>query len=227
MRGLQLTYTITDNTTTTLTQAVTANADIIHVANAGALFVPDFDANQWGVLTIGAERIMYRTIDLVNNTVSDLIRGTAGTAVTTHNTGATVYNMSSSNLYGRQYQNYVVQDTTLANGTATVFNAPSITLSTSTTTWAIGNTYSLGDIVKSSGNFYRAKQDVPANTAISNSNYWQPLNVAVEVYVAGQRVNSTLYTITAESPVQVTFATAPAAGVDVTILVRRGTWVDY
>ena len=227
LRGLQLAYTITAGTTTTVTQAVTANADVIHVANAGALFVPDFNTNQWGVVTINAERIMYRSIDTVANTISNLIRGTAGTAVTAHSNGSTVYNMSSNNLFGKQYQNYTVEDTTVANGVATVFNAPSITLSTSTTTWVLTNTYALGNIVKNSGNFYRAKQAVPANTPIANTQYWQPLSTAVEVYVGGQRISSDLYTITAESPVQVTFDTAPAAGSNVTVLVRRGTWVDY
>ena len=165
--------------------------------------------------------------DTVANTISNLIRGTAGTAVTAHSNGSTVYNMSSNNLFGKQYQNYTVEDTTVANGVATVFNAPSITLSTSTTTWVLTNTYALGNIVKNSGNFYRAKQAVPANTPIANTQYWQPLSTAVEVYVGGQRISSDLYTITAESPVQVTFDTAPAAGSNVTVLVRRGTWVDY
>ena len=227
MRGLQLAYTITADTTTTLTQAVTATDDVIHVANAGALFVPDFDTNQWGVLTINAERIMYREINLVDNTVSDLMRGTAGTAVASHSDGSAVYNMSSNNLFGRQYQNYVVEDTTAADGTATVFTAPSITLSTSTTAWVITNTYSLGDIVSASGSFYRAKQAVPANTAITDTNYWQSLASAVEVYVGGLRVSNSVYTVTAQSPVAVTFTTAPAEGLDVTVLVRRGTWVDY
>ena len=227
LRGLQLAYTITAGTTTTVTQSVSIYDDVIHVANAGALFVPDFDTNQWGVVTINAERIMYRSIDTVANTISNLIRGTAGTAVTAHSNGSTVYNMSSNSLFGKQYQNYTVEDTTVADGVATVFNAPSITLSTSTTTWVLTNTYALGDIVNNSGNFYRAKQAVPANTPITNTQYWQPLSTAVEVYVGGQRISSDLYTITAESPVQVTFDTAPAAGSNVTVLVRRGTWVDY
>ena len=240
MRGLQLAYTITDSTTTTLTQSVTANDDVIHVTNAGALFVPDFDTNQWGVVTINAERIMYRTINLVDNTISDLIRGTAGTAVTTHDNGSTVYNMSSSNLFGKQYQNYIVEDTTLADGTTTVFNAPNITLSTSELEWEITNTYNIGDVVVigfssnpydtfpfDAGNFYRAKQDVPANTPITNTAYWQPLSVAVEVYVGGVRVDTSLYTVTSENPVEISFTTPPAAGLDVTILVRRGTWIDY
>jgi hypothetical protein len=77
------------------------------------------------------------------------------------------------------------------------------------------------------GNFYRAKQHVPANTPITNTAYWQPLSTAIEVYVGGVRVDSGLYTVTAESPVEISFTTPPAAGLAVTILVRRGTWIDY
>ena len=46
----------------------------------------------------------------------------------------------------------------------------------------------------------------------------------IEVYVGGIRVQ-TGYTIINTNPVTVTFDTAPPAGVDVTILVQRGsTW---
>jgi hypothetical protein len=91
----------------------------------------------------------------------------------------------------------------------------------------IGNTYLSGDIVANSGSFYSAKQDVPASTAITNTAYWQPLAVAVEVYVGGILLTTDLYTITNQAPVSVTLDTAPPDGVAVTILVRRGTWIDY
>jgi hypothetical protein len=178
-------------------------------------------------LTIGAERIMYRERDTVANTVSGLIRGTAGTAITTHLIGDAVYSMGKNNLFGQQYQNYVVQTSTVADGSTAVFDAPNITLSTSTTAWLIGNTYSTGTIVVNSGSFYSAKQAVPAGTAITNTSYWQPLAVAVEVYVGGLRLTSDLYTITNQAPVSVTLDEIPVYGVEVTILVRRGTWIDY
>jgi hypothetical protein len=227
MRGLQLTYIINDETTTALTQDLGITDDVIYVADAGALAVPNLASNQWGVLTINAERIMYRELDLVTNTVGGLLRGTAGTAVDTHIDGTTVYNMGTDNLLGRQYQNYIVETTTLADGSATVFSAPNITLSTSTTAWVIGNTYSSGDIVVNSGSFYSAKQNVPAGTAIANSAYWQPVAVAIEVYVGGIRLTTDLYTVTAQAPVSVALDTAPLSGVAVTILVRRGTWIEY
>jgi len=275
MRGLQLTYIINDETTTELAQDLGTTDDIIYVDNAGALAVPNLASNRWGVLTVGAERIMYREIDLANNTVSGLLRGTAGTAITAHIDGATVYNMGTDNLFSQQYQNYIVETTTVANGSTTVFAAPNITLSTSTTAWVIGNTYTSGDIVINSGSFYSAKQNVPAGTAIANTDYWQPLAVAVEVYVGGLRITGATtwvigntysfedivvnsgsfysakqnvpagtaisntdywqplstpaeaYIVTNQAPVSVTLNTAPPDGVAVTILVRRGTWIDY
>jgi hypothetical protein len=128
MRGVQATYRITPETTTTTTSTVDVNSDIIYVANASALPEPNFDVNVWGVITIDAERIMYRYRDTENNTISGLMRGTAGTAITAHANGATVYNMGRGNLLPAQYQNYIVSDTTLANGTQTVFVAPNIIL---------------------------------------------------------------------------------------------------
>jgi hypothetical protein len=47
---------------------------------------------------------------------------------------------------------------------------------------------------------------------------------SVEVYVGGIRVTAG-YSITGDNPCEVTFTEAPAAGSEVTILVRRGvTW---
>ena len=127
MRGAQATYRMTPNTTTTLTQELSATADVIHVANARALPIPDFEANLWGVITIDGERIMYREIDFTANTVSSLLRGTAGTAADSHLVGANVYDMGRGNLLPVEDQNYIVSNTTLANGTQTVFVATDIT----------------------------------------------------------------------------------------------------
>jgi hypothetical protein len=185
MRGVQATYRITPQTTTTTTAAVAITDDIIYVADAGALVEPNLDANVWGVLTIDAERIMYRYRDTVNNTVSGLLRGTAGTAIATHTSGAVVYNMGRGNLLPQEFQNYVVSGTTLADGSTTVFTASDINLLLEDST-------------------IRAE--------------------SLEVYVGGIRV-TTGYAVTGNDPAEITFAEAPAAGVDVTLLVRRGvTW---
>ena len=66
---------------------------------------------------------MYRERDLVANTVSSLLRGTAGTAVDSHDVGSTVYNLNRDNLAPVAYQDHYVGSNTLADGTTTVFTA--------------------------------------------------------------------------------------------------------
>jgi hypothetical protein len=88
-------------------------------------------ANTWGVLTIDAERIMYRHRDTVANTVSGLLRGTAGTAITSHAVDAYVYDMGRGNLMPETCQNYIVSNVTyplisgenLGDGSTTEFIA--------------------------------------------------------------------------------------------------------
>jgi hypothetical protein len=192
MQGLQTTYRITPATTTTLSQALTATADIVYVADASALSLPVLSYNQWGILTVNGERIMYRERDLINNTVSSLIRGTAGTAAADHVVDSTVYNMSRVNSLPAEYQNSIVSNLTndteiypiLGNGVETVFVAEVIDASS-------------------------------ADSAFDDE--------SVEVYLGGIR-QYTGYTITNLDPVTVEFDTAPPAGIQVTILVRRGVW---
>jgi hypothetical protein len=111
MRGVQATYRITDATSTFLTQTLSPTADVIHVDNAGKLTQPDLPNGIFGVLTINGERIMYRVCDVGANTVSGLMRGTAGTGAATHAIAAPVYDMGRGNLLYESYQNYVVKDT--------------------------------------------------------------------------------------------------------------------
>jgi hypothetical protein len=88
-------------------------------------------ANIWGVLTINGERIMYRHRDTVTNTVSGLLRGTAGTAVDLHLVGTDVYDMGRGNLMPESCQNYILSNVTyplvsgvnLGDGTTTSFTA--------------------------------------------------------------------------------------------------------
>jgi hypothetical protein len=130
MRGVQATFRITPETTTVLTQPLLDIDDVVSVENASALGEPNIENNVWGVITVGAERIMYRYRDLDNNTVGGLLRGTAGTAISNHALGATVYNMSAGNLLPAQYQDYVVSATAIADGTTSVFVAPDLDLNT-------------------------------------------------------------------------------------------------
>ena len=187
MRGVQATYRMTPETTTATIQAVSQTDDVIYVGNILALTQPNFDANIWGVLTIDAERIMYRYWDEQAGTVSGLLRGTAGTAAAPHASGATVYNLGRGNLLPEQYQNYILSNSTLGDAVTTVFVATDI------------------------------------NLLLEDSTIREE---SLEVYVGGTRVTSG-YTVTGENPAEITFTEAPPAGVEVTMLVRRGvTWYE-
>jgi hypothetical protein len=209
MRGVQADYRITPATTTTAVNAVTQDADIITVANIGALSTPDFAANIWGVITINGERIMYRNIDILNNTVSGLLRGTGGTAAAAHTAGSIVYNMSRVNLLPAQYENYYVTDNVMANGTQTVFTVPNITLTYQDAQGFSATLFDEGNVTGQTDSFDYGIGDP---------------TVQLQVFVAGIRV-LTGYTVTQFSPTTVTFAVPPPAGVEVTFLVYRGvTW---
>jgi hypothetical protein len=130
MRGLQSTYRITPSTTTKLTAALSATADIISVADATALSEPNLPQGIFGLITIDGERIAYRNRDTVNNTVSGLRRGTAGTGAAEHAAGAAVYDIGAGNRLPADYQNYVVSDSFLADGVETTFIAADISVAT-------------------------------------------------------------------------------------------------
>jgi hypothetical protein len=136
MRGVQATYRMTPDSTTTLSQNLFKDQDTIYVVNASALTQPDLQANIWGVITINGERIMYRVLDTDNNTVSSLLRGTAGTAAADHEATSIVYNTGRGNLAPAEYQDRVVYTNTLADGSTTTFSAPNIDLSSLTLSFA-------------------------------------------------------------------------------------------
>jgi len=126
MRGVQATYRITPDTTTALAQTLYATDDIVYVDNAAALDEPALSSNIWGVLTVNGERIMYRERDLVNNTVSGLLRGTAGTAITDHSVNSIVYNLGRGNLMPEEFQNYINSNSFMADGATTLFVATNV-----------------------------------------------------------------------------------------------------
>ena len=205
MRGVQATYRITDATTTTLAQDLSSSANTAYVTNALALSDPNLVAGIFGVITINGERIMYRERDTIANTISGLIRGTAGTAAAEHTAGTSVYDMGRGNLLSEQFQDYVVSDSSLGDDSTTTFYAPSIEFT----------------------DFQDSSSETPA----------------IEVYVGGMRqyaysdttaTSQYRYFVTDYNPLAIEFIvdnsvypplTAPAAGSDVTILVRHGvTW---
>ena len=128
MRGLQTAYRITPGTTTQLAAALSATADIIYVDDASLLSEPNLPQGIFGLITVDGERIAYRARDTVANTVSGLRRGTAGTGAANHAVGAAVYDIGIGNRLPQEYQNYVVSENFLANGTETTFIAADISV---------------------------------------------------------------------------------------------------
>jgi len=134
MRGVQATYRITPNSTTALTQTLGENDDVIYVGDASKLDAPNVAANIWGALTIGGERIMYRNRDVNNNTISSLRRGTAGTAVSSHEASTVVYAMGRGQIMPEQFQNYIDSNYFLGDGSTVVFEATNIAFSVTDST---------------------------------------------------------------------------------------------
>jgi hypothetical protein len=198
MRGVQAVYRITRDTTTELAAAVSAAADSIRVVDAAALSEPNLELGIFGVVIIDGERIMYRTRDLSANTISSLLRGTAGTAAADHAAGASVTDLGRGNLLDTEYQDRVVSDTALGDGSTVVYYAPSIT------------DVDFGD---SSTVF------VDALEVYVGGQRQYPASVTESPYP---------WAVTNFDPVAVEFLEAlPPDGVEVTILIRRGvTWYE-
>jgi hypothetical protein len=127
MRGVQATYRITPATTTSV-----VSGSFVHSRRClfglmpALLSQPDLTVNVWGVAMINGERIMYRERNTVDNTISGLLRGTAGTAASAHGIGAVVTDMGRTNLLPEEFQNYIVSNNFMADGTTTTFTAADI-----------------------------------------------------------------------------------------------------
>jgi hypothetical protein len=205
MRGVQATYRITAATTTTLSQDLSASADIIYVTDASVLTEPNLEIGVFGVITIDGERIMYRQRNTALNTVSSLLRGTAGTAAATHAVGAEVYDTGRGNLLDQRYQDYTVSDTGMGDGTTSVFYAPSINVAN----FEDSSTENLSIEVYVGG---RRQYKYSDTTATSEYRWFLSQFDPVTIEFV---VDDTVY-----PKLQ-----APAEGSEVTILVRQGvTW---
>ena len=214
MRGVQATYRITADTTTTLVQNLSASADVVYVQNASALTEPDLPNGKFGVITIDGERIMYRYRDTVANTVSGLQRGTAGTAANYHATGAEVYDIGVGNLLTDEYQNYVVKYTGMGDGTTTLFYAVN-----SDGTPIIDNV----DFNDSSTAYVESIEVYVGG--IRQYNYSEPQAQSEYRYIVTDFDPLAIEFITDNNPVSPLMP--PAAGSEVTILQRRAkSWYE-
>ena len=208
MRGVQATYRITASTTTELTQPLSSTAEVMFVTNASALSEPNLPAGIFGVLTVNGERIMYRERNVVENYIAGLIRGTAGTGAAEHGVGSLVYDAGRGNLLNQEYQDYVVSNSDLGDGTTTIFYAPSIDiadLQDSSTVYAESIEVYVGGI----------RQYAYSDTTANSQYRWFVAEfgpLAIE-FVVDSSVTPELL--------------PPAAGSEVTILQRRGvSWYE-
>jgi hypothetical protein len=141
---------------------------------------------------------------MVANTVSGLQRGTAGTAATSHAVDAEVYDIGRGNLLNATYQDYVVKDSGMGDGTTAVFYAPSIDIADfgdSSTVYVESIEVYVGGI----------RQYNYSDTTANSEYRW---------------IVSLFEPLAIEFIVDDTYP-APAAGSEVTILQRRGvTWYE-
>lgn len=250
MRGVQATYRITENSTTVLTQQLDPQDDIIYVENASALDQPNVANNIWGVLTINGERIMYRNRDIVNNTISSLRRGTAGTAIAEHNVGSSVYAMGRGEILPVQYQDYVDVNTFIGDnttvsyttdividnrpivsvgGTVTVFVNGSLQSASSYTVTQVEPVVVVLDDIPQSGvpvlirvtDTFGSIFDTTVTATGSSARFVTTTNIGL----IEQPSNS--YVLDDFNPVTVTFDTAPAAGRVVYIRNQRGAEDEF
>lgn len=121
MRDSQITYRITDDTSTTLTQELASTDAVIHVENASLLPEPDVENNRFAFVSINGERIAYRERNTVTNTLTSLRRGVSGTAAASHAAGSRVIDMSSSNELLSEYQDLTISDSYIDPANTTDF----------------------------------------------------------------------------------------------------------
>lgn len=249
MQGIQSTFRITNATTTILAQDLSASADIAYLTDASRLSEPNLTAGFFGVAVIDGERILYRIRDTATNTISGLQRGTAGTGAAAHVSGAVVTDMGIGNRQPQEYQNYIESDTSIGDGSTTIFSAPSIVLESGDSAFETDSieVYVGGHRARPG---YTAGQFVTGQiytiASIGNTN-WYDIGLPSDVFpapgvvftatgpgtgtgVVGTSLASNYYRESGYDPLSIEFITAqdlpaPAAGVEVTILQRRGvTW---
>ena len=250
MRGLQTTYRITLETSTYLTESLSATDDIIYVKDASNLSEPNLSAGYFGIVTINGERILYRYRDVAANTVSGLQRGTAGTAASSHPADAIVYDLGIGNQMNQVDQNYIVSNTTMGDGSTVVYTANDISILDNQTaeffakslevyvggtlarvgidagSFIVDETY----VIASIGDTDWHAAGVPSDVIPMVGLVFTAATIGAGTGVVSNALASYYYTITGTTPAQVEFIVvddlpAPAAGAEVTILQRRGvTW---
>ena len=152
MRDNTAVYRLLDSTQTKLVRELKWTDDVVYVEDASKLGQPNLDAAVFGILTVNGERITYRNRDTVNNTVSGLRRGTAGTGMhRVHSVNSTVTDLGAGEMYQPSYPAAIK--------------------------WEKNTEYTAGTIVKFRNTYYRAKINIPVSygsTDVFDDDYLYP-----------------------------------------------------
>ena len=118
MRGNTAMYRISRSNSAKLNKQLEITDDTIYLDDVSTLGEPNVDVSIFGIVNINGERITYRERDLENNTLSGLMRGTAGTAINTHRYDSDVVDISSGSVVTEQYDKiwYQQGENTASNG---------------------------------------------------------------------------------------------------------------
>jgi len=126
MRDNRSLLRVLPSTQTVLTQTLAKNDTVIYVENANNLPGTDPANGEFGILYINGERIAYREIDFVNNTVTGLRRGTAGTGVFNHPLNSAVIDGTPSQKLQKQYQDTYTSATLSADASTLEYTASGV-----------------------------------------------------------------------------------------------------
>ena len=225
MRGVQITYRITQKSTAIVSQEVLATDETIFVDNLSDLTEPNLPNGVFGVVTINGERIMYRNRDFEIGAITGLFRGTAGTGAANHAVGSQVYDMGSGNLLMKQWQDYVDVDNQLGDGSTVSFTADNLELSNFPTEGFSSEPFDYAGIYEYvDGEWVRSPASNAFNGEPGSYDYGKSPAEYIEVFIGGIRQLSG-YSVAFEplSPfITVTFDVPPPDGQMVTLLVRHG-----
>jgi hypothetical protein len=152
-------YAVTSKHTTKLADNLAYNDDVIYVDNAALLSVPDPRTNTAGVVFIDGERITYGYVDIVNDALGDIRRGTSGTGVRAMYSAGTVVTDASVN---QEIPNSADNFTLIPDYTNVL-------------DFVSYNTYIAGSIVNYSGKIYQAIKQTTGNLP-TNKTYWSLVN---------------------------------------------------
>ena len=83
--------------TTSLSTELNVNDTVIYIGDVSVLADPNIEYGYPGVIFINGERIEYYSIDRINNTITDLRRGTQGTGISTIHVVGSVIEDGSKN----------------------------------------------------------------------------------------------------------------------------------